>query len=274
MHSTLVKTCPNCGADLESDFRYCPHCTQSTHLHRFTLSHIAHELIHVVTHADKSIFSLIRDLAVRPGHVAREYVLEDKRKKYFNPFTLLVLVLGLTLLLNSYYKPYSKMADEQSKGFAVRKGDSLKKQQFSKEVDIRQRQMMNFVETQTKWLVFLSIPIMAFVFWLFFRRSGVHYAEHLMVNIIFGCFTYLISALSVAVHGAAGWLISSGPSLFLHTLIPVLFIGWGYYQFYQYKRPVLLLKTGLASLLAMLTVQFVVMIITAVYLSIGLVDKL
>jgi len=30
---------------------------------------------------------LIRDLALRPGQVLREYIVEFKRAKYFNPFT-------------------------------------------------------------------------------------------------------------------------------------------------------------------------------------------
>ena len=45
---------------------------------RLHLHDIGHALVHAVTHADHSIFSLIKDLALHPGRVAREYV-EGKR---------------------------------------------------------------------------------------------------------------------------------------------------------------------------------------------------
>jgi len=274
MQAIATKTCANCGSELESAYKYCPQCTQTTHLHRFTIGHIAHELIHVFTHADKSIFSLIRQLATRPGHVAREYVLEGKRKKYFNPFTLLVLVLGFTLLMNAIYKPYTKAAAATAKEFEVRPGASEKKKQVFKELSTKQRNAMQFVETQTKIVVLLSIPVMALVFFLFFRKSGVNYAEHLVVLIILSAFTHLVSALLIPVQDWLGILVTSGTSVLLHMAFPLVYTAIGYYQFLRYERPVLYLKTGLAAVLATLAMQFVSGLVMVSYLAWGVIDKL
>lgn len=103
---SFMETCPNCSTLLEKKFAYCPICGQSAHIHRFNLPHVFHEVFHALTHADKGLLHLIKNLTLRPGVTAREYILEGKRKTYFNPFTFLLLVLGLTVLANSYFKPY------------------------------------------------------------------------------------------------------------------------------------------------------------------------
>ena len=78
--------CLNCGTSLSARDYFCPRCGQKADTHRLTWKHFGHEVLHAVTHADASVLHLFRDLLVRPGTVAREY-LAGKRKKYFSPFT-------------------------------------------------------------------------------------------------------------------------------------------------------------------------------------------
>ena len=42
----------------------------------------------------------MKNLAIRRGKTAREYILGGKRKKYYNPFTFLLLVLGFTVFID------------------------------------------------------------------------------------------------------------------------------------------------------------------------------
>ncbi|MCY7349575.1 MAG: DUF3667 domain-containing protein [Cytophagaceae bacterium] len=46
--------------------------------------------------------SWLYDPAQRPGSTL------GKRKRYFNPFTFLLLVLGFTIFVNSIFHPYSR----------------------------------------------------------------------------------------------------------------------------------------------------------------------
>ncbi|MBK8609293.1 MAG: DUF3667 domain-containing protein [Chitinophagaceae bacterium] len=62
--------------------------------HRYSVKHILHELLHVFTHADKGIFSFAWQLLTRPGHIAQDLV-AGKRKKYFNLFQYLIIIVGL-----------------------------------------------------------------------------------------------------------------------------------------------------------------------------------
>src|SRR5690606_17116595 len=83
--------CKNCEVSLTDGVRYCPSCGQSVHVHRLNTRFLFHEGVHYLTHADKGIFHLIRDLAVKRGVVAREYI-AGKRRKYFSPLPLVMLV--------------------------------------------------------------------------------------------------------------------------------------------------------------------------------------
>ncbi|WP_165903931.1 DUF3667 domain-containing protein [Hymenobacter gummosus] len=57
-----------------------------------------HELVHVFTHADKSIFGFVGQVLLRPARVVADY-LAGRRKRYFNPFQFLLLIVGLATLL-------------------------------------------------------------------------------------------------------------------------------------------------------------------------------
>ena len=85
--------CKNCNASFEGKF--CSNCGQPASIHRLTIRHFLHELFHAMTHADKGFLLLARELLIRPGYVAREYV-DGKRKKYFNPLSFLVITAAIS----------------------------------------------------------------------------------------------------------------------------------------------------------------------------------
>jgi hypothetical protein len=58
------------------------------------LHEIGHETLHALWHVDRSVLSLIRALAVRPGRVALEYV-SGRRKRYYGPFAFLLVTVAI-----------------------------------------------------------------------------------------------------------------------------------------------------------------------------------
>src|SRR5690349_6274896 len=89
-----MTTCKNCSYEFEGKF--CPNCSQKAATHRFTIGHIGHEFLHALTHTDKGVLLLIKELFTRPGYVALEYN-AGKRKKYFNPITYMLLILAIQI---------------------------------------------------------------------------------------------------------------------------------------------------------------------------------
>jgi hypothetical protein len=243
MHLTTVNECPNCSASLDEQFRFCPACGQNTHLHRFNLPHIFHELFHAFTHADKGVLYLVKGLTVRPGVVAREYILEGKRKKYFNPFTFLLLVLGFVVFVNSFFQPYGKEP--------VKANTTISPAPPSKDEAIRQRssQVKTFLNKRANLIAFAAIPIFTLIFWLFFYRTGINYAEHLVANVFFAGFFQLVAGLVTVILSLFNKYLSSISEQQL--VFQLFYLPFAYYQFINYQRPVKFLITLLASLLAL-----------------------
>jgi len=245
MQLTALKSCPNCTSELDEAAQYCSHCGQHAHTHRFDLPHILHETFHAVTHADKGFLHLTRELALRPGLVAREYIQEGKRKRYFNPFTYLIIVLGILLLVNSITHPYT-----QRQTSTLAKAPSARVSSPPSPYRERQAQVSAFFEKNNKLVLLFAIPIISLAFWLFFRRAGLNYAEHLVANVFFSGFYVLFTALVLApLVALLQWKAYYNLAQMFFQLI---YLAAAYYHFLAYRRPVLYLKTGLASACALL----------------------
>src|SRR5262245_11561097 len=92
--------CKNCGKQLAHRENFCPSCGQKANVHGLTFHSLLHEIVHYFTHAEKNIFSLIKQLTFKPGVVAEEY-LAGKRKKYFSPVNFFLIVAGLLVIIVS-----------------------------------------------------------------------------------------------------------------------------------------------------------------------------
>ncbi len=243
--------CPNCTTPLRADFRYCPTCAQPQPAHRLTLPHILHEAFHALTHADKGVLYLTRELARRPGAVAREYALESKRQRYFNPFAYLMLVLGLTVLVNSWTHPYTRRNLQPQAAVEARLPTPAARAQY-RAVLARQHQVQVFIEKRNNVMALLAIPLLALIFWLLFRRAGLTYADHLVANAFFAGFYILFGALvltplNTALVGTAAAFKLTVPML----LTQLGYLTWAYYGLLNYHGPLRLLRTAGAATLAL-----------------------
>ena len=177
-----MTTCKNCELTFEGKF--CPNCSQKANTHRFSLKHFAHEAFHAITHTDKGILFLIKELFRRPGKVALEYN-GGKRKKYFNPVTFLLIMMALQV--------YSIQKIDVTSGFInateewisemAKKSNAIKKDEVMKDLQDARQKSAKALEYQ-KPMYFLAIPFVALLTWLLFRKSGNNYAENLVFNIL------------------------------------------------------------------------------------------
>lgn len=162
--------CLNCNAAFDSSF--CPSCGQKKDTHRLTAGHVAHEALHSITHADKGFFLLVKELAVRPGIVAKEYI-EGKRKRYFNPLSFLVISSAIFAYLAA------------TTGFMQALTSSSREGRVLSEA---WQEVFSIANNSGKWLTILLIaPVFAFLTWIFFLRKKLNYPEHFVLqSFIFG----------------------------------------------------------------------------------------
>lgn len=146
--------CLNCETSLPDAARFCAQCGQKTATRRLTLHDIAHELWHALTHTDHSVLGLIKALLLRPGRVAAEFV-DGHRKRYFNPFSFLVISVGLSALV---------MSSTGIGGFNGHPGTVGKQ-----------------LQANLNLFILAQVPLLALWARLIFLRSGRNLAENLVL---------------------------------------------------------------------------------------------
>ncbi len=222
--------CLNCGILQQPGFTFCPGCGQKNSTHRLSFHDLTHDAIHYFTHADKGIFTLLKELMSMPGIVAREYV-EGRRTHYFKPLNFFLLVAAVLVLATSFL--YTE-GNSRSQAFENRARTAVKpyeKAAFEKASD-RVRNVNRFTGKYSNVINMLATPFIAFLFWLFYRKGRYNYIEHLVANMYFVAFTMLVYSLVIA---PLAYLVTDSRIDFLllgiFFLFEILYRGFAYYHF-------------------------------------------
>lgn len=179
-----MNTCKNCDATV--DGKFCSNCGQNAHIHTVTIGHILHEFFHVLTHADKGIIFLVKQLLLRPGFVAKEY-LEGKRKKYFNPISFLIVSTAAGAFISyksGYYAELSKPVANMPQNISP---------YFKETMDIS-------IEHGKFLGLFLIVPLYAFLSWIFFWRPRYNFAENFVLQSYLIGMLYIVTSLIFIPH--------------------------------------------------------------------------
>jgi hypothetical protein len=224
-----MTTCKNCNT--EFDGKFCPNCSQKANTHRFTIAHFGHEFLHALTHTDKGILFLMKELFVRPGKTALAYN-AGRRKRYFNPITYLLIMLAVQIFAGQKTKIYDAYID-QTEQFVNRiaKSDQQVKEKAGKALQGAKVEQKKVLENN-KIVTFVLLPILALITWLFFRRSGHNYAENIVLNVMILAQQYLIFILMCVIP----FMIIPSilmPMMYLYLLVGFIYSFYAYRQFYN-----------------------------------------
>ena len=147
--------CRNCDAGLAFGQVYCGICGQKYASGRLTLHEIGHDLLHALIHVDRSALSLVQMLLVCPGTVALNYV-HGKRKRYFGPFSFLVIVVA------------AASAAIALTGFRAVSAN-------------RANVVADLLQAHLNVVMFAEVPLLAAYSRLFDVRGCFNFAEHLVL---------------------------------------------------------------------------------------------
>ncbi|MFZ6024840.1 MAG: hypothetical protein ACOYVG_10370 [Bacteroidota bacterium] len=89
-----------------------------------------------------------------------------EKKKYFNPFTLLIIILGFSVFMNSVFHPYQKnnaMIEKQ-----IKTAETAEKKAILQHISKKMNEVNEFLEKKTNIVIFFTVPVMALAFWLVF----------------------------------------------------------------------------------------------------------
>lgn len=236
--------CANCETPLAGQQRFCGQCGQRADVGRLTMRHIGHDILHALTHADHSIFALVKQLAYRPGHVAREYV-AGRRKKYFGPFPFVVISVGLAsfMIIATGVHFFSPITDTGAAGFLQRH--------------------VNIV-------IVLQMPFLALWSALLFWPARLNYAEHLVLAAYTSGFRMLFLGL---ITTPIMYFANLKPGNL--TVAPLYYGLWMIYfcvaaaQFYRGNAVWTVVRAALAAALAQLSTIFLIYLFIILYTVAG-----
>jgi hypothetical protein len=161
--------CKNCGYQV--DGKYCSNCSQKASTHRLTVKHILHEGFHAVTHTDTGILYLIKELTYRPGFVAREY-LEGKRKKYYNPFTFLMILIAIQALVAKQTNIYGAFNSKMKEFVMSISKDSSTMKDAEAKMEMSEKQLHQTLEN-TKLVNLVALPFVGIIYLAFFQEIQI-----------------------------------------------------------------------------------------------------
>lgn len=151
--------CLNCYHETKGKF--CQNCGQKTDTHRIALGHfLTHDLMHGVWHLEKGILFTIKEIFVRPGQAALDYI-KGKRIRYYNVFYLSLLLIGLNILASHFFNSIHPQTEETNKDSAA---------------------ILLFLEKNVKIILLCVVPVIALNAMLVFRRLRLNFAEHLILG--------------------------------------------------------------------------------------------
>ena len=146
--------CINCGN--EGMGNYCSGCGKSYAVKRMTVGSLLHEVAHIFTHFEKGFLYSLKQLAVRPGRMQKDFLAghRGKHQKPFSMFFVCATLAGLTL-----YWTTKPTVQTTPLGEAT--------EEFSRHY---------YVILQT-----VLLPFYTLVTWLLFQSKSFNYAEALIL---------------------------------------------------------------------------------------------
>jgi hypothetical protein len=201
---------------------------------------IAHDLLHAFVHVDRSALSLIRLLVTRPGFVALDYV-QGKRKRYFGPFSSLVIVVAATSALFAFTGLPATLGSAPSP-------------------------VTHFLQTHINLVMFAEVPLLAAYSRILSGSWGFNYAEHLVLAAYASSLRFLFSFL---VYIPVWFALRNQPDVVVHYLffasLPIwpLYYGFALSQFLKEGRASSWLRGIGATILTWISTQGVATLVAS-----------
>jgi hypothetical protein len=226
-----VFACKNCERPLIAGRRYCADCGQEAATPRLTLHEIGRQTLHALLHVDRSVLSLIRALALRPGRVALDYV-SGRRKRYYGPFAFLIVTVALAAAAIAVTGFPAVMSDTPNA-------------------------VARFLQHHVNLLFFVQVPIVAAACRALTPRGPFNYAEYLVLV----AYTTGMHILFFTVVDIGGWYLLKPSERMARdvylALMPVgpLYLGFACTQFLPGSKWLAAIKGVAASLISYAVTQ-------------------
>jgi len=238
--------CINCETEVIGNF--CSQCGQRTTVKRITFREGWNDFWSRVYGFDGMFPRTLRDLTLRPGHVARQ-VINGNRVLYYGPVgyfflmvTLFLLILGmLGLDFTDFMKGMQEaMATNETQMQA-------------------QNKVMKVISDNLRIASFVIIPFQAWCArYLFFRKAELNFMEHSVLPLYTIGHIYWLSIISAVVYKVSDFMLFGVVQL----VLSILYAGFAYISLITYQSKIkVFFKGALLYLVSQLLMTLTFMII-------------
>ncbi len=210
----IVK-CKNCGNIFQG--KYCNNCGQNADVKRFTMKYLMKESFISSLDIENGFFSTIKTLTLYPGKSLNNY-LAGKRLSLTVPMRYLLVMAAIAAIVSIRFKVFVGYANEAP-------FEALK---F---ID------QDFWDYASEFLTIHNagaIPIFALFSYFFFKPTGHHYAENLVLNIYITAHQLFLFLLFFPIIEL--FLEQRVVILNVYAAVTVLYNFWVYMTFFKLKN--------------------------------------
>jgi hypothetical protein len=242
-------TCINCG--FEQTGKFCGNCGQPLEVKRLTLRDAWEDIWEHVSGFDGKLARTFKDLTLRPGFAAREFI-HGNRARYYGP-------IAYYLLMVTSFLVYLSIIDLSYFDYIKSMQQSVVSDAYETEFA---RNIRMLVSDNLKTFAFCTAPFMAFASrYIYFRKQGLNFLEHAVPSFYMFGHWYWFQMIEATTYKITGTTVGTGWQL----LMMVTYFGFGYTSFIttQSKQKVFLKGVGtyLTGFFFFMTVVTIIIVI-------------
>jgi len=233
--------CKNCNTKISDGYNYCMFCGQKTDVGRLNFRQLLNDIWIAFISTDKGILLLIKHLTYKPGLVARDYVL-GQRKKYFNPFNYLAIMVAIAFYFILQFEKisidYSQIAPEN--------------------VDL-----VRFSFKYFNIFILLICPLYGVLIWLIFKKHQMNFVENLALSAYLSGHTMLYYIILIFI-----FILFPSTMNILGIIFGFLINAWiviAILQFYRTRSLLNIFKALLAVIIVQLISQILLLNTFTIY---------
>ncbi len=222
--------CINCNQEVST--AYCPACGQRNPVKKINMVNMWSDFASRVYGFDGMFPRTLRDLTIRPGQAAREYI-KGNRVKYYGPVGYFFLTLTIYLLVAS-------LLEVDLTNFMMQTGPNDMSAQGDGMKDVM-TELTSWVVNNMRSVSFFITLCTVFFTWLLFRKSNYNFVETGALVFFVTGHTMWLSIVLMLVYKVTGFVVSSTNL----ALIAILFMTYAYTDFYTHKSKWRIVVRGL-----------------------------
>ncbi len=194
--------CKNCGNSFEGN--YCNNCGEKIYsVKDKNLKNLLSEAFHFITHFEGTLFTTLKAILFKPGKLSLDFC-NGERKKYYKPLSFFLLIVILYLIF-PFFEGLNMKLQYHAQNDLYGNYASTKIQEVMRQKNISftelEEAFHKVSEKASKFLLFIIIPFLAMVSWIFgFRKRKLYYDHFIFateLSIFYVLWGYLIFPLLI-----------------------------------------------------------------------------